>query len=35
MRMAILIVRILLGAFMVFASVTYFFNLIAAEAPTG
>jgi len=35
MRMAILIVRILLGAFMVFASVTYFFNLIEAEAPTG
>ena len=35
MRIAILIVRILLGAFMVFASVTYFFNLIEAEAPTG
>ena len=35
MRMAILIVRILLGAFMVFASVMYFFNLIEAEPPTG
>jgi uncharacterized membrane protein YphA (DoxX/SURF4 family) len=35
MRIAILIIRILLGAFMVFASVSYFFNLIEAEAPTG
>lgn len=35
MRIAILIIRILLGAFMVFASVSYFFNLIKAEAPTG
>ncbi len=35
MKIATLIVRILLGAFMVFASVTYFFNLIEAEAPTG
>ena len=35
MRIAILIIRILLGAFMIFASVAYFFNLIEAEAPTG
>jgi uncharacterized membrane protein YphA (DoxX/SURF4 family) len=35
MKIAILIIRILLGAFMVFASVSYFFNLIEAEAPTG
>ena len=35
MKIAILIIRILLGAFMVFASVTYFFELIEAEAPTG
>jgi putative oxidoreductase len=35
MRIAILIIRILLGAFMVFASVSYFFNLLEAEAPTG
>lgn len=35
MRIAILIFRILLGAFMIFASVAYFFNLIEAEAPTG
>jgi uncharacterized membrane protein YphA (DoxX/SURF4 family) len=35
MRIAILIIRILLGAFMIFASVAYLFNLIEAEAPTG
>lgn len=35
MRIAILIVRILLGALMVFASVAYFFDLVEAEAPTG
>ncbi len=35
MKIATLIVRILLGAFMVFASVTYFFELIEAKAPTG
>jgi uncharacterized membrane protein YphA (DoxX/SURF4 family) len=35
MRIAILIIRILLGALMVFASVSYFFNLIEAEASTG
>lgn len=35
MKIAILIVRILLGALMVFASVAYFFDLIEAEAPTG
>lgn len=35
MKIAILIVRILLGAFMVFASVAYFFDLVEAEPPTG
>lgn len=35
MKIAILTVRILLGAFMVFASVAYFFELFEAEAPTG
>lgn len=35
MKIAILIVRILLGALMVFASVAYFFDLMEAEAPTG
>jgi len=35
MKIAILIVRILLGAFMVFASIAYFFELVEAEAPTG
>ena len=35
MKIAILIVRILFGAFMVFASVAYFFDLLEAEAPTG
>ena len=35
MKIAILIFRILLGAFMVFASVAYFFELFEAEAPTG
>ncbi|WP_339887080.1 DoxX family membrane protein [uncultured Flavobacterium sp.] len=35
MKIAILIVRILLGALMVFASIAYFFDLVEAEAPTG
>ena len=35
MKIVILIVRILLGAFMVFASVAYFFDLVEAEPPTG
>jgi hypothetical protein len=35
MKIAILIFRILLGAFMVFASIAYFFELVEAEAPTG
>lgn len=35
MKIAILIVRILFGAFMVFASVAYFFDLVEAEPPTG
>ena len=35
MKIATLIIRILLGAFMVFASVAYFFELFEAEAPTG
>ena len=35
MKSATWIIRILLGAFMVFASITYFFNLIEPEAPTG
>ena len=35
MKIATLIIRILLGAFMVFASVAYFFELFDAEAPTG
>lgn len=35
MKNATLIIRILLGAFMVFASVAYFFELFEAEAPTG
>lgn len=35
MKIAILIVRLLLGALMVFASVAYFFDLVEAEAPTG
>jgi uncharacterized membrane protein YphA (DoxX/SURF4 family) len=35
MKIATLIIRILLGAFMVFASVAYFFELSEAEAPTG
>lgn len=35
MKIATLIIRILLGAFMVFASVSYFFELFEAEAPTG
>jgi hypothetical protein len=35
MKIAILTVRILLGAFMVFSSVAYFFELFEAEAPTG
>jgi putative oxidoreductase len=35
MKIATLIVRILLGAFMIFASVAYFFELIEAKAPTG
>jgi putative oxidoreductase len=35
MKIAILIVRILFGAFMIFASVTYFFDLVEAEPPTG
>lgn len=35
MKIAILIVRILLGALMVFASVAYFFDLVEAEPPTG
>ena len=35
MKIATLIIRILLGAFMVFASVAYFLELFEAEAPTG
>ena len=35
MKIATLIIRILLGAFMVFASVAYFFELFKSEAPTG
>jgi uncharacterized membrane protein YphA (DoxX/SURF4 family) len=35
MKIATLIIRILLGAFMVFAAVAYFFELFEAEAPTG
>lgn len=35
MKISILIVRILLGAFMVFAAIAYFFKLIEAAAPTG
>lgn len=35
MKIATLIIRILLGAFMVFASVAYFFELFDTEAPTG
>jgi putative oxidoreductase len=35
MKIAILIVRILFGTFMVFASVAYFFDLVEAEPPTG
>ena len=35
MKITTLIIRILLGAFMVFASVAYFFELFEAEAPTG
>lgn len=35
MKIAILIVRFLLGALMVFASIAYFFDLMEAEAPTG
>jgi hypothetical protein len=35
MKIATLIIRILLGAFMVFAFVAYFFELFDAEAPTG
>lgn len=35
MKIATLIIRILLGVFMVFASVAYFLELFEAEAPTG
>ena len=35
MKIAVLIIRILLGALMVFASLAYFFDLVEAEAPTG
>ena len=35
MKIATLIIRILLGAFMVFASVADFLELFEAEAPTG
>ncbi|MEC4048791.1 DoxX family protein [Flavobacterium sp. SUN046] len=35
MRIATIIVRLLLGALFLFASITYFFDLIKAPEPTG
>jgi hypothetical protein len=35
MRIAIIIVRLLLGGLMLFASISYFFNLGEQPAPTG
>ncbi|WP_338409902.1 DoxX family protein [uncultured Flavobacterium sp.] len=35
MKIAVLIVRILLGSLLIFASVVYFFNLGEAEVQTG
>jgi putative oxidoreductase len=35
MKIATIIVRVLLGGLMLFASITYFFNLMEQPAPTG
>jgi hypothetical protein len=35
MKIAIIIVRILVGGFLLFASLTYFFNLVAEPSFTG
>ena len=35
MKIATIIVRVLLGALMLFASISYFFNLAEQPAPTG
>ena len=35
MKIATIIVRVLLGAMMLFASISYFFNLGEQPAPTG
>ena len=35
MKIATIIVRVLLGAMMLFASISYFFNLGDQQAPTG